>query len=110
MVRFCDRMGKCDARRAGRRAVVRVQCLRCGHFNVLTAEMLSRLAVSSTTPIAASVKRHRCRECGSLERACNRQTSTAANSVADYEALITRVSEPSEGFVKEKRRYRPKSA
>ena len=66
MVRFCDRMGECDARRAGRRAVVRVQCLRCGHFNVLTAEMLSRLAVSSTTPIAASVKRHRCRECGSL--------------------------------------------
>ena len=62
MVRFCDRMGKCDARRAGRRAVVRVQCLRCGHFNVLTAEMLSRLAVSSTTPIAASVKRHRRRE------------------------------------------------
>ena len=35
------------------------------------------------------------------ERACNRQTSTAADSVADYEALITRVSEPSEGFVKE---------
>ena len=59
MVRFCDRMGECDARRAGRRAVVRVQCLRCGHFNVLTAEMLSRLAVSSTTrsplPLSATV-------------------------------------------------------
>ena len=34
------------------------------------------------------------------ERACNPQTSTAANSVADYEALITCVSELSEGFLK----------
>jgi hypothetical protein len=44
---------------------VRVQCLRCGHFNVLTAEMLSRLAVGPKTPIAAFVKRLRCRKCGS---------------------------------------------
>ena len=34
------------------------------------------------------------------ERACNPQTSTAANSVADYEALITCVSQLSEGFLK----------
>jgi hypothetical protein len=47
------------------RKSVRVQCLRCGHFNVLTPEMLSLLAVSPTTPIAAFVKRLRCRECGS---------------------------------------------
>jgi hypothetical protein len=36
------------------------------------------------------------------ERACNPQTSTAANSVADYEALITCVSQHSEGFLKKK--------
>jgi hypothetical protein len=34
------------------------------------------------------------------ERACNPQTSTAANNVADYEALITCVSQLSEGFLK----------
>jgi hypothetical protein len=36
------------------------------------------------------------------ERACNPQTSTAANSVADYEALITCVSQLSQGFLKKK--------
>ena len=34
------------------------------------------------------------------ERACNPQTSTAANSVADHEALITCASQLSEGFIK----------
>ena len=47
------------------RKSVRVQCLQCGHFSVLIPEMLSRLAVSPTTPIAAFVNRLRCRECGS---------------------------------------------
>jgi hypothetical protein len=44
---------------------VRVQCLRCGHFSVLTPDMLSRLAIGPNTPIAAFVKRLRCRKCGS---------------------------------------------
>ena len=44
---------------------VRVQCLRCGHVGVLTAETLSRLAITPSTPIAAFVKRLRCRRCGS---------------------------------------------
>jgi hypothetical protein len=44
---------------------VRVQCLRCGHFCVLTPDMLSRLAIAPNTPIAAFVKRLRCRKCGS---------------------------------------------
>ena len=57
------------------RKSVRVQCLRCGHFNVLTAEMLSRLAVSPTTPIAAFVKRLRCRKCGSQSVLATRKPS-----------------------------------
>jgi ribosomal protein L37E len=44
---------------------VPVQCLRCGHFSVLTPDMLSRLAIAPNTPIAAFVKRLRCRRCGS---------------------------------------------
>ena len=44
---------------------VRVQCLRCGHFSVLTPDMLSHLAIAPNTPIAAFVKRLRCRKCGS---------------------------------------------
>jgi hypothetical protein len=39
--------------------------LRCGHFGVLTAETLPRLAIAPTAPIAAFVKRLRCRRCGS---------------------------------------------
>jgi hypothetical protein len=34
------------------------------------------------------------------ERACNPQPSAAANSIADHEALITRASQLSEGFMK----------
>jgi ribosomal protein S27AE len=45
--------------------IVRVECLRCGHVGLLTAERLSRLAITPTTPIAAFVKRLRCRRCGS---------------------------------------------
>jgi ribosomal protein S27AE len=44
---------------------VRVQCLRCGHFSVLTPDVLSRLAIAPNSPIAAFVKRLRCRKCGS---------------------------------------------
>jgi ribosomal protein S27AE len=44
---------------------VRVQCLRCGHFSVLTPDTLSHLAIAPDTPIAAFVKRLRCRKCGS---------------------------------------------
>ena len=78
---------------------VRVQCLRCGHFNVLTPEMLSRLAVSPTTPIATFVKRLRCRECGSQSVLATRKPPPPI-SVADDEALITCGSQLSEGFLK----------
>jgi hypothetical protein len=44
---------------------VTVQCLRCGHVGVLNREALSRLAIAPNTPIAAFVKRLRCRKCGS---------------------------------------------
>jgi hypothetical protein len=33
---------------------VRVQCLRCGHVGVLTAETLSRLAITPSTPLLPS--------------------------------------------------------
>ena len=42
-----------------------VQCLRCGHSGVLTAETLSRLAMAPSAPIASFIKRLRCRRCGS---------------------------------------------
>jgi hypothetical protein len=44
---------------------VTIECLHCGHVGVLTREMLSRLAITPQTPIAAFVKRLRCRKCGS---------------------------------------------
>jgi hypothetical protein len=44
---------------------VTVQCLSCGHVGVLTREALARLAIAPGTPIAAFVKRLRCRKCGS---------------------------------------------
>jgi DNA-directed RNA polymerase subunit RPC12/RpoP len=44
---------------------VRVQCLRCGHFNVLAPDVLARLAIGPNTPIAAFVRRLSCRKCGS---------------------------------------------
>ncbi len=44
--------------------IMRVQCLRCGHVGLLTAETLSRLAITPTTLIASFVKRLRCRRCG----------------------------------------------
>ena len=43
---------------------MRVQCLRCGHFNVLAPEMLS-LGSLSDHPKRRFVKRLRFRECGS---------------------------------------------
>ena len=44
---------------------VTVQCLSCRHVGVLNRETLSRLAIAPNTPIAAFVKRLRCRNCGS---------------------------------------------
>ena len=43
---------------------VRIQCLQCGHFSVLTPDMQSRLAIAPNTPIAAFAKRLSCRKCG----------------------------------------------
>jgi ribosomal protein S27AE len=56
------------------RKSVRVQCLRCGHFSVLTPDMLSRFAIAPNTPIAAFVKRLRCRKCGSQSVLATRAT------------------------------------
>jgi hypothetical protein len=42
-----------------------VECLTCGHTNVLTREALSRFSIGANTPIAAFIKRLRCRRCGS---------------------------------------------
>ncbi len=36
---------------------VRVQCLKCGHVGLLTVEVLSRRAITPSTPIVAFVKR-----------------------------------------------------
>jgi hypothetical protein len=44
---------------------VSVQCLTCGHTGLLTREALSRFSIQPDTPIAAFVKRLRCRRCGS---------------------------------------------
>jgi hypothetical protein len=44
---------------------VSVECLTCGHIGVLTREALSRFSIAPNTPIAAFVKRLRCRRCGS---------------------------------------------
>jgi ribosomal protein L37E len=44
---------------------VTVECLRCGHVGFLSRETLSRRAIVPGTPIAAFVKRLRCRKCGS---------------------------------------------
>jgi ribosomal protein L37E len=44
---------------------VTVQCLRCGHTGLLTREALLRFSIQPDTPIAAFVKRLRCRRCGS---------------------------------------------
>ena len=44
---------------------VTVECLKCGHIGVLTPEALSRCSIQPHTPIAAFVKRLRCRRCGS---------------------------------------------
>jgi pimeloyl-ACP methyl ester carboxylesterase len=42
-----------------------VECLTCGHIGVLTREALSRFSIQANRPIAAFVKRLRCRRCGS---------------------------------------------
>ena len=44
---------------------VTVTCLRCGHVGALTGEALAKFSVAPSTPIAAFVKRLRCRRCGS---------------------------------------------
>ena len=44
---------------------VTVECLTCGHTGVLTQEALSRFSIRPNTPIAAFIKRLRCRRCGS---------------------------------------------
>jgi hypothetical protein len=44
---------------------VTVECLTCGHIGVLTLEALSHFSIQPNTPVAAFVKRLRCRRCGS---------------------------------------------
>ena len=42
---------------------VAVECLKCGHVGVLTREALTRFSIQRDAPIAAFVKRPRCRRC-----------------------------------------------
>ena len=42
---------------------VAVECLKCGHVGVLTREALARFSIQRDAPIAAFVKRLRCRRC-----------------------------------------------
>src|SRR5215472_17071668 len=44
---------------------VTVECLTCGHVGFLSPKVLSRAGLTPGTPIAAFVKRLRCRRCGS---------------------------------------------
>ena len=52
---------------------VTVRCLHCGHVGMLTRETLTRLAIAPNTPIAAFVKRLRCRKCGSRSVSATRK-------------------------------------
>jgi hypothetical protein len=54
---------------------VTVECPTCGHTGVLTREALSHFSIQPNTPIAAFVKRLRCRRCGSQSKACWRPGS-----------------------------------
>ena len=44
---------------------VTVECLKCGHVGFLSPKALSRAGLPPGSPIAAFVKRLRCRRCGS---------------------------------------------
>ena len=44
---------------------VTVECLKCGHVGFLSPKTLSRAGLKPSTPVAAFVKRLRCRRCGS---------------------------------------------
>jgi ribosomal protein S27E len=44
---------------------ITVECLRCGHRGMLREADLSRYGERSDTPIAAFIKRLKCRKCGS---------------------------------------------
>jgi ribosomal protein L37E len=54
---------------------VTVECLKCGHVGFLSPKALSRAAVALGTPIAAIVKRLRCRRCGSQSVLATRKPS-----------------------------------
>jgi hypothetical protein len=61
--------------RAHNEPAVTVECLGCRHVGVLTVEALSRLAITPSTPIAAFIKRLRCRKCGSRSVLATRNPS-----------------------------------
>ena len=50
---------------------VTVTCLRCGHVGELTGEALAKFSVAPRTPIAAFVKRLRCRAVRQSKCACD---------------------------------------
>jgi hypothetical protein len=64
-----------------------VECLTCGHSGVLTRETLSRFSIGPNTPIAAFVKRLRCRRCGSP---CDPQAASS-QSLLDTWLVIHRL-------------------
>ena len=67
---------------------VTVECLKCGHIGFLNLKLLSRAAVAPGTPIAAFVKRLRCRRCWKSERACHSQGFTAKGFLIVVAALL----------------------
>ena len=92
------------------RKSVRVQCLQCGHFNVLTPVDAIAIGSLSDQPDRRFRQAPPLPRVRKSERACDPQPSAAANSIADHEALITCADQLSEGLHQEKRRYQPKSA
>ena len=63
---------------------VTVECPTCGHTGVLTREALSHFSIQPNTPIAAFVKRLRCRRCGSKAKRAGDPEAAAAESVVRY--------------------------
>ena len=57
---------KCDgSASAGTATWVSVECLRCGHRGLLRETDLPRFGEKPDAPIAAFIKRLKCRQCGS---------------------------------------------
>lgn len=56
--------------------VVQVRCLVCRHKSILNDQALASFGIKPDAPIAAFVKRLRCRKCGSGSVIANRIAAT----------------------------------